>query len=79
MANYRSSSHYWTKLYYPLIYNCNLVLKSYPREGYDNLSNDAKILAGQALAIRANSYYYLVRLFAKNYKGNEDGPGVPIG
>ena len=78
MANYRSSSHYWTKLYYPLIYNCNLVLKSYPREGYDNLSNDAKILAGQALAIRANSYYYLVRLFAKNYKGNEDGPGVPI-
>lgn len=78
MANDRSSNHYWTKLYYPLIYNCNLVLKSYPREGYDNLSDDAKILAGQALAVRANSYYYLVRLFAKNYKGNEDGPGVPI-
>lgn len=78
MAAYRAPTHYWTKLYYPLIFNCNLVLKSYPREQFDNLPNSAKILAGQALAIRANSYYYLVRLFAKNYKGNEEGAGVPI-
>lgn len=78
MATYRSSGHFWTKLYYPLIYNCNLVLKSYPREGFGSLSDEEKVLAGQALAVRANSYYYLVRLFAKNYKGNEDGPGVPI-
>lgn len=78
MANYRSSVHHWSKLYYPLIYNCNLVLKSYPREEFANLSDDAKNLAGQALGIRANSYYYLVRLFAKNYKGNEEAPGVPI-
>ena len=75
MSNYRAPVHHWTKLYYPLIYNSNLVLKSYSREEYDNLSDDAKIIVGQALAIRANSYYYLVRLFAKNYKGNEDGLG----
>lgn len=78
MSNYRSVVHFWNKLYYPLIYNCNIVLKSYPREEYANLSDDAKILAGQALGVRANSYYYLVRLFAKNYKGNEDALGVPI-
>ena len=78
MSNYRAPVHHWTKLYYPLIYNSNLVLKSYSREEYDNLSDDAKIIVGQALAIRANSYYYLVRLFAKNYKGNEDGLGVPL-
>lgn len=78
MANYRSVTHFWTKLYYPLIYNCNLVLKSYPRTEYANLSDDAKILAGQALGIRAFSYYNLVRLFAKNYKGNENAAGVPI-
>lgn len=78
MANYRAPVHHWTKLYYPLVYNCNLVLKSYPREEYDHLSDDAKVIVGQALAVRANSYFYLVRLFAKNYKGNEDGPGVPI-
>lgn len=78
MANYRSTGFLWSSLYYPLIYNCNLVLKSYPREEYDELSDEAKVIAGQALAIRANSYYYLVRLFAKNYKGNENGAGVPI-
>lgn len=78
MANYRSTKHHWSKLYYPIIYNCNIVLKSYNRADYASLQNDAKILVGQALGMRANSYYYLVRLFAKNYKGNENAAGVPI-
>src|SRR5690606_8693057 len=35
-------------------------------------------IKGQALAIRANSYYYLVNFFQQTYKGNENKPGVPL-
>lgn len=33
---------------------------------------------GQALALRAYSYYYLINYFQQTYKGNEQKPGVPL-
>lgn len=33
---------------------------------------------GQAYALRAYAYFYLVQLFQQTYHGNEDKPGVPI-
>ena len=39
---------------------------------------DKENIKGQALALRAHSYFYLVNLWQHTYKGHENDPGVPL-
>lgn len=65
----------WT--YYYFIISCannilaNIDNASGPQADKDNIK-------GQALAIRAHSYFYLVNFFQHTYKGNETKRGVPV-
>ncbi|OHX67487.1 RagB/SusD family nutrient uptake outer membrane protein [Flammeovirga pacifica] len=64
------------RYYYSLINNANEIIANIDGiSGEDELKNDVK---GQALAIRAHSYFKLVQLFQFTYKGNESLPGVPL-
>lgn len=65
----------WT-YYYFLISAANNILANIanatgPQADRDNIK-------GQALAVRANSYFYLVNFLQHTYKGNENRPGVPV-
>jgi len=73
-AAYRRPTFIWN-FYYKIIYNANLIL-----EQIDPATTNAELkgIRGQALALRAFSYFYLVRLFQNTYKGNESAKGVPI-
>ena len=62
--------------YYRMINNANRIIAlidgaTGPQEDKDNIK-------GQALAIRAHSYFYLINFFQHTYKGNENKPGVPL-
>lgn len=62
--------------YYRLINNANIIISK-----IDNAtgSDDEKAnIKGQALAIRAHSYFNLINFFQQSYKGNESKPGVPL-
>ena len=73
-ATYRRPTLIWN-FYYKIIYNANLIL-----DQIDAGTTDAALRAirGQALAVRAYSYFYLAQLFQHTYKGNESAKGVPI-
>lgn len=62
--------------YYRLINNANLIIQKI--DGATGPESDKANLKGQALAIRANSYFNLINFFQQSYKGNESKPGVPI-
>jgi len=62
--------------YYTLINNANRILAAI--DDVTGPDADKANIKGQALAIRANSYYYLVNFFQQTYKGNENKPGVPL-
>ena len=62
--------------YYRLINNANLILVDIDKAAGEQADKDN--IKGQALAIRAHSYFYLVNFFQQTYKGNESKPGVPI-
>ena len=71
-----SRSHWTWYHYYRLINNANRIISlidgtTGPQEDKDNIK-------GQALAIRAHSYFYLINFFQHTYKGNESKPGVPL-
>lgn len=63
--------------YYDQIKQANKIIA-----GVDQLSDatpaQVENIKGQALGLRAYSYFYLVNLFQQTYKGNESKPGVPI-
>ncbi|PRB05997.1 RagB/SusD family nutrient uptake outer membrane protein [Chryseobacterium sp. MYb7] len=48
----------------------------------DNLDKNAnaknRAIAGQLLALRAYSYFYLVRFYANDYNGHQSEPGLPL-
>lgn len=62
--------------YYRVINNANIILKNI--DGISGPTADKDYIKGQALALRAYNYFYLVNLFQHTYKGNEDKPGVPL-
>lgn len=72
--NYRRPTFVWN-FYYKIVLFANSII-----EKTDPNTTDAALKAnlGQALALRAYAYHYLVQLFAKPYIGNESGKGVPI-
>ena len=62
--------------YYQIINNANVII-----ENIDNALGtvaDKENIKGQALALRAHSYFYLINLWQHTYKGNETKPGVPL-
>jgi hypothetical protein len=66
---------YWY-MYYCIIDNVNNILSR-----IDDLPGDAtdrNNVKGQALALRAYSYLYLIQFYARTYKGHEQEKGVPI-
>jgi starch-binding outer membrane protein, SusD/RagB family len=72
--NYRRVNQAWA-YYYQLIFSANEVLKLMPVVAVDPR---LKSLKGQALAIRAYAYYYLVRIYQFTYDGHQQRLGVPL-
>lgn len=73
-ATYRRPRFLWN-FYYKIIFNANNLIDQVPATTTDA---NLKAVRGQALALRGWSYYYLVNMFQKTYKGNEGALGVPI-
>jgi hypothetical protein len=62
--------------YYRTINNLNRILANIDAASGTQAEKDN--IKGQALALRAYSYFYLVNFFQQTYKGNETKPGVPL-
>lgn len=69
------SDQTWSYYYFLINAANNIIVNvddaSGPQEDKDNIK-------GQALAVRAFSYFNLVNYFQHTYKGNENKPGVPL-
>ncbi|MCL1938651.1 MAG: RagB/SusD family nutrient uptake outer membrane protein [Candidatus Azobacteroides sp.] len=77
MFNYRRTNSHWTTLY-TMIAKANTIINLYKGEPENPV---AKAGLGQALAIRALSYYYLIQLYQKSNTSDPsllDLPGVPL-
>ena len=58
--------------YYTIVSNVNYIIASENTMGGDpELKNS---VVGQAYAMRAFAYYYLIQLYQQTYKGHEDAP-----
>lgn len=63
----------WTT-FYARIFVINKLL-----DGLDKNANAKnRAIAGQLLALRAYSYFYLVRFYAHDYNGHQSEPGLPL-
>lgn len=62
--------------YYRTINNANRILANI--DAATGTPSEREDIKGQALALRAYSYFYLVNFFQQTYKGNETKPGVPL-
>jgi hypothetical protein len=62
--------------YYRTINNANRIIAAI--DAATGTQDEKDIIKGQALALRAYSYFYLVNFFQQTYKGNETKPGVPL-
>ncbi|QGY44116.1 RagB/SusD family nutrient uptake outer membrane protein [Maribellus comscasis] len=62
--------------YYTIISNANAIIAS--EEGMTGAPSEISSLIGQAYALRAYSYFNLIRFYQQTYVGNESAPGVPI-
>jgi hypothetical protein len=69
-------TEYMWDFYYNLVNNSNNILANI--ENIDATSEEYNYIKGQAHAIRAYAYFYLVRLYQHTYVGHEDAPAVPI-
>lgn len=63
----------WTT-FYARIFVINKLLDDLDKNA--NAKNRA--IAGQLLALRAYSYFYLVRFYANDYNGHQSEPGLPL-
>ena len=77
LANYRRTTATWRELY-QVINDCNTVIEFLKPEDGSTPEGDAKKMLGQAYALRALNYYYLINLWQQPYSVNPDAPGVPI-
>ncbi len=62
--------------YYTLINNANNIIVNIDKAS--GPTSDKESIKGQALAMRAYSYYQLINFYQQTYKGNESAKGVPI-
>ncbi|MDR2057305.1 MAG: RagB/SusD family nutrient uptake outer membrane protein [Dysgonamonadaceae bacterium] len=63
--------------YYTLISNVNCIL-NFVTEKTPGSENDRNNLLGQAYALRAYCYFYLIQIYQRTYIGHENDPGVPL-
>ena len=62
--------------YYTLISNLNYIIAS--EETMAGEPSAIENLVGQAYAMRAFCYFYLIQFYQQTYVGHEDAPGVPV-
>ena len=62
--------------YYTIISNVNYIIAAEETMGGDPQERDN--IVGQAYAMRAFCYFYLIQLYQQTYEGHEDAPGVPV-
>jgi len=62
--------------YYTVISNVNSIIAA--KDIMAGEPSEINSLIGQAYALRAYSYFSLIRFFQQTYVGNENAPGVPI-
>lgn len=62
--------------YYTLISNANYIIAAENTMGGDPEMINSVV--GQAYAVRAMSYFYLIQFFQQTYVGNEGAPGIPV-
>lgn len=62
--------------YYTVISNLNYIIAEDGKLSGD--SDLAQNIIGQAYALRAYCYFYLIQLYQQTYVGHESAPGVPI-
>ena len=75
-SNKNGRSYSIWNFYYTMISNINYVIAS-----EETMGGDPQAVAnviGQAYAMRAYSYFYLIQLYQQTYSGNENAPGVPV-
>ena len=75
-ATYRRPRTTWA-LFYRVINNVNNILVNAENISFVDATQEANIV-GQALALRAYSYFNLVTIFQFTYLGHENDLGVPI-
>ena len=68
VANRRSDEAWF--YYYNIIKQANTVLKNI--DAATGSQNDKDVLKGEALGLRAYSYFYLINYYQHTYKGNEN-------
>ncbi|SEN01367.1 RagB/SusD domain-containing protein [bacterium A37T11] len=62
--------------YYKVINNANRIIANIDQ--ITGLQEEKDNIKGQALCLRAYSYFYLINFYQHTYKGNENKPGVPL-
>lgn len=62
--------------YFRTVNNANRILANI--DAATGTPEERELIKGQALALRAYSYFYLINFFQQTYKGNETKPGVPL-
>jgi starch-binding outer membrane protein, SusD/RagB family len=63
-------------LFYTIISNTNYIIANEETIGGD--PGHVQSIVGQAYAMRALSYFYLIQFYQHTFKGNENAPGVPL-
>ncbi len=77
MANYRRTTATWRELY-QVINDANTVIEFLKPANDAPVEGDAKKMLGQAYALRALNYYYLINMWQQPYSVDPDAPGVPV-
>lgn len=75
-ATNTSRSGYAWRYYYKVIFNANSIIANIDET--TGTDADKQYIKGNALTLRAHSYFYLINLFQHTYKGHENAPGVPV-
>jgi hypothetical protein len=84
LASYKYETEYWRARLnetwnkaYSLILNCNLLLENLEKTSVKFSGDNARILRGEALALRAMLHFDMLRLFGPVYSQNPDAPAIP--
>lgn len=78
MGNYRRVKSVWNQLY-QVVDNSNTIIGMLkPADGEEVTDETARTMLGEAYAMRAYSYFWLVNLWQHAYKNGTDQPGVPL-
>ncbi|WP_289762886.1 RagB/SusD family nutrient uptake outer membrane protein [uncultured Duncaniella sp.] len=77
MSSYRRTTATWRELY-QVINDANTVIEFLKPADDSEPEGDVRKMLGQAYALRALNYYYLINMWQQPYSVNPDAPGVPV-